>query len=166
MVKDPAFDSDSVEGSKPTTESIDQAAHCHVCREALRPVFPQGEDAEAGAADCEAIANEQWDNALVITFEGGYSMFIDPIEPDQPDPSTGLLGNYKIVICHDCAHQLCSQNPWLEALIQPLYSHAHAHGQDWSQHAGWDLPHDCSVCGARLAYGEDNTKFCPQASAC
>jgi hypothetical protein len=92
--------------------------------------------------------SEQFDNALVICLEGGYGMFVDPAGPEhegRPDREHGLLGmgagSMRVIICHDCAHGLCTTVPWLDALVKPLESHAHRHGRDWSGHEGWDLPH-------------------------
>lgn len=155
-------ESDPVEDSENSPDASG-LARCYSCQTVLEPVFPHSRT-EAGSPNDEALEDEQWDNALVISLEGGYSMFIDPINPDRPDPTVGLLSNYRAVICHDCAHQLCAQVPWLGRLIDPHYSHAHSVRRDWSQHIGWDLPHDCPTCGQRLTY-EDATKVCPRGCA-
>ena len=48
--------------------------------------------------------------------------------------------DYEAVICHECAHALCAQVPWLAKLLNPHGSHAHrtawkeAHPDHW----GWD----------------------------
>jgi hypothetical protein len=111
-------------------------SRCYACGAGL--------EAESVATEQEALKHEQWDDALVVSLEGGYGMFIDPIGEDraEPSPSQGVLkGSYRVVICHDCAHQLCEKVPWLNRLIKPLDSHAHRVGRDWSGHEGWDLPH-------------------------
>jgi hypothetical protein len=112
-------------------------ACCYACGSDLEPEY---------GSEAEALAHEQWNNALVIVLEGGYAMFIDPIVEDGEavDPQRGILqkvGEYKIVICHECAHALCETVPWLEKLIDPLNSHAHRVGRDYGDHKGWDLPH-------------------------
>ena len=52
--------------------------------------------------------------------------------PGQPD--------YEAVICHDCAHKLCDDQPWIAKLLVPYTSHAH---RQWyhdlhPDHRGWD----------------------------
>lgn len=78
----------------------------------------------------------QFDNALWLRFSGGYAMFTDDM--------LNTCGP-KVVICHDCAHQLCVAVPWIGALLDPDRSHAHT-GAFWAAHpghVGWDAPgHD------------------------
>jgi len=116
-------------------EKLDQpTAACYSCGAALEPVFDDGEN-----------GTEQWDNALIVRLEGGYGMFIDPLAPEPADITKGEISRgeceLKVVICHGCAHKACEQMPWLDRLIEPLNSHAHRIGRDWSGHEGWDLPH-------------------------
>lgn len=79
----------------------------------------------------------QYDNALIVSFDGGYGMFVDNIDYEM-----GMDNPYATMICHECAHQLCTDHPWISNLIQPYYSHAHRqalwkHNPD---HEGWDNP--------------------------
>ncbi len=85
--------------------------NCYVCNTALNPVFKNAPD--------------QYDNALDISFTGGYAEFID--------------ATYSVTICHECAHTLCEQNPWIDKLLQPEKSHAHIPGSVPPDHKGWDL---------------------------
>lgn len=135
-------------------------ARCYACQKPLQPECDQ-------ISAAEATKWEQWDNALVIMFEGGHGMFIDPVGQEvRSDPQGGLLqdgdGQLKVVICHDCAHQACNELPWLDNLIQPLRSHAHKITQDWTGHRGWDLPHKCPGCGETTVWSaEEHRKVCP-----
>ena|SRR5579871_327227 len=83
------------------------------------------------------------DNALIIEFKGGYGMFVDPLPPDPP---------MRALLCHECAHKLTQENPWMHKMIDPYNSHSHSRGQSsyygssgtgmgLSRHHGWDLPH-------------------------
>lgn len=73
------------------------------------------------------------DNALSIKFEGGYGWFVDPLNDDEAD-------RLSIILCHECAHQFCDDNPWLTNIIEPHTSHSHTHEyQDaHPEHYGWD----------------------------
>lgn len=79
----------------------------------------------------------QFDNALWVTFDGGYSMFIDPVDAEDRD-------RMRVVLCHDCAHELCEQVRWIAELLDPERSHAHRSEQHdelvAAGHRGWDLP--------------------------
>lgn len=106
--------------------------HCTACGKKLEPEF-SGPDFDP--------ASEQWDNALEIQFNGGYGMFIDPFDRQ-----------YRAIICHECAHDLCDKVPWIGRLLDPSNSHSHsawkrdsngqAHTVDWTGHQGFDLPHE------------------------
>lgn len=83
--------------------------------------------------------NYQFENALWVGFFGGYGMFVDDIDSA---PSTLEGAAHEAVICHECAHKLCDNNPWIERLIQPLKSHSHRR-EFWEAnptHEGWDKP--------------------------
>ena len=85
---------------------------CANCGSELQPVF----DGQKYPRQC--------DNALEIEFSGGYGMFIDPIGESR-----------KIaLLCHDCAHALCNQYPWMAELVDPYHGHMHGsfteHGHD------------------------------------
>lgn len=95
--------------------------HCSACGKELEPEF-DGSDFDP--------ASEQWENALEVQFNGGYGMFIDPIDED-----------YRAIICHECAHELCDKTPWIKKLLHPWNSHSHRHDRDWTGHEGHDLPH-------------------------
>jgi hypothetical protein len=94
--------------------------HCSACGCRL---------ASVGRQDTEY----QFDNAIWISFSGGYGMFVDPLGKEDP----------KGVLCHDCAHRLCEQNPWVNALLRPFVSHSHPSAQTAALiaagHQGWDL---------------------------
>lgn len=98
---------------------------CADCGGDLEPVFP------------DMDTDYQFDNALWISFQGGYAMFMDPM--GTPKGPMGV-GGYQAVLCHGCAHALCEAHPWVDALIQPLRSHAHTL-EFWAAHPdhdGWD----------------------------
>ncbi len=61
---------------------------------------------------------------------GGAPRILDP-KPDE-----------EASICHECAHELCDAVPWIASLLRPLHSHSHRCDEDWTDHEGWDLPHD------------------------
>lgn len=78
------------------------------------------------------------------------------ILPGRPD--------YEIVICHECAHKLCDENPWLARIINPHGSHSHKtqYVETHPDHYGWDYdrhkPHEfvkhdewlaCKFCGQK-----------------
>jgi len=82
-----------------------------------------------------ADVNDQYDNALIIQFIGGYGMFVDLFGDREDDGDT--------VICHKCAHELCDKVPWIGKLLTPHDSHSHR-TVDIPQlleegHTGWDL---------------------------
>ena len=33
--------------------------------------------------------------------------------------------SFEALICHDCAHALFEQNPWMNDLLRPFHSHSH-----------------------------------------
>lgn len=79
----------------------------------------------------------QFHNALWLGFFGGYGMFTDNF-----DNTTEVLSgaDYEAVLCHDCAHALCEQNPWMEKLLNPKQGHSHGK-KFWEEnpdHEGWD----------------------------
>lgn len=80
--------------------------------------------------------SDQYDNALIIQFDGSYGMFVDDIETAT---TTGHFGP-KAIICHDCAHRLCTVMPGLGKLIDPHNSHSHRNSYmvDHPEHFGWD----------------------------
>lgn len=75
------------------------------------------------------------DNALGVEFLGGYGQFVDP--PMAQDPS-----KYQIVVCHECAHEVCEKAPWLRKILEPAYSGSHTqeYWRDHPEHYGWDHP--------------------------
>lgn len=56
----------------------------------------------------------------------------DRMLPGHPD--------YEAVICHECAHQLCADVPWIERLIHAHNSHSHktSYHEAHPEHWGWD----------------------------
>lgn len=68
----------------------------------------------------------QFDNALWVGFFGGYGMFVDSAEAEFGYCAPTLKGAaHEAVLCHDCAHELCSTNPWIKELLKPNVSHTH-----------------------------------------
>lgn len=126
--------------------------NCYACNKALEPVMEdQGDEAH------------QWDSALIIDFEGGYGMFTDPMGAPPAEYDKGILPAGKVVVCHDCAHEMCDALPWVKKLIDPWASHSHSHGPDWKDHTGWDLPHNCPRCGTKTEWDHQlNYPACPQ----
>jgi len=89
--------------------------NCDACGIALEPEFVGGEE------------YDQWDNALHITFDGGYGEFVDaPIVRMYAHDQPALTA----VICHDCAHKLCETHPWIARIIEPATSHTHKAGRE------------------------------------
>jgi len=102
---------------------------CNSCQALLEPVFDQ-----------TLSETYQYDNVLWIGFFGGYGMFIDDGDSEQSERNLGGAIS-QAVICHDCAHVLCDENPWLAEILDPLNSHSHSYKREWGEHIGWDLPH-------------------------
>ena len=95
------------------------------------------------AEENSAAAEYQYDNALWVGFFGGYSMFVDDIETEIGNKEPTLPGAaQEAVICHDCAHKLCEDVPWIRALLKPELSHSHgvAFWEKNPDHEGWDKP--------------------------
>lgn len=161
---------------------------CYACNAALEGLGP------------ERPTTYQFDNALWITLDGGYGMFVEsdsfflysdfwatlsvevrkalhqeivdeytakhpeykPQDDYPVDIDTPIMGaltpeltlqfrdyveehrEHKVVICHDCAHEMCEKLPWMKRLIKPHSSHSHrlswkeAHPDHW----GWDYDAD------------------------
>lgn len=77
----------------------------------------------------------QFDNALWVGFHGGYGMFIDPLQTSKV-----LKAQEEAVICHECAHKLCDEVPWIGKLLDPHSSHSHkdSYRKANPNHYGWD----------------------------
>lgn len=71
------------------------------------------------------------DNLLDIEFSGGYAQFIDPYEQN---------GVIKLTLCHECAHDLCANNAFINEALQPHSSHSHGpeYREKHPDHWGWD----------------------------
>lgn len=69
--------------------------HCTACAVELEPVFPGLDEAP-----------EQYDDALEISFIGGYGMFVDPIHEEL-----------RAIICYECANKLCNEYPWIGRVL-------------------------------------------------
>lgn len=82
----------------------------------------------------------QFDNALWISFHGGYGMFVDQVMFDEFDPTLPFEADYCFVLCHNCAHDFMDENPWLKNLFHPISSHSHTseYLQANPTHVGWD----------------------------
>jgi hypothetical protein len=106
-----------------------EKGHCYACDAELRPEFPIIDGHTRRMTEDPDF--QQYDNALPITFDGGYGMFHDDMEAGC---------RYQVIICHECAHKLCDQVEWIKRLIDPHSSHAHH--IDWKaahpEHYGWD----------------------------
>jgi len=96
---------------------MDKCARCGI---AFKPVF-------------EHFTEGQYDNVLWIQFDGGYGEFVDIVSEED-------MNRYRIAICHDCAHQFCDDNPWIENVIMPHNSHSHTkeYYKANPNHYGWD----------------------------
>lgn len=101
---------------------------CYACEAELTP-------------DGNRDTDYQFNNALWVSLDGGYGMFVDDVE------SFGVMSKrkwsdkkHRAVICHDCAHKLCATVPWIEKLLNSWGSHSHR--QDYHDanpdHYGWD----------------------------
>lgn len=103
---------------------------CFACKKALEQVFAEPEE-----------DSQQWDLALIVGFDGSWGMFIDPEQEKDcgRQDQIGQLGRYSVVICHECAHQMCETLPWVEQLLEPYSSHLHPQDRDWRGHKGQDL---------------------------
>lgn len=135
MGKRPGISQARFQSDKPPTQEYFEQICQYKMLEALGNFEPEGTRCFACAAWLEADddTDYQFDNALWVTFEGGYGMFVDPMRHDD----------HKAVICHECAHKLCDENPWIEQLLNSFGSHAHRvdiiPGLVAQGHQGWDL---------------------------
>lgn len=105
---------------------------CHLCEKPLTPLFREDD------------SNYQFDNNLWIGFFGGYGMFIESkgYVDSSASPTAQVIdgATYEVVICHDCAHDLCEREPWMKTLLLPEQGHSHtsAYLKDNPTHVGWD----------------------------
>lgn len=77
--------------------------NCYSCKVELEPVFDSGDKPYTG---------QQFKNALIVAFMGGYGMAIDNIEAQndaRPD--------YEAVICERCIYDL-TDIPWIAHLLE------------------------------------------------
>jgi hypothetical protein len=109
---------------------------------------------------------------------GEYLTFLDPLDENaRPQPVENLdwepiynedrmlpgQPDYEVVICHDCAHELCEKMPWIERLLNAHNSHAHrtAWKDAHPEHYGWDYDNwTCPRCGRELGTDGHGTKMC------
>jgi hypothetical protein len=82
-------------------------------------------------SECDVCANSDCEGIRTIPDPDFDPIYEHRTLPGQPD--------YEAVICHECAHELCKQVPWINKLIDPYNSHAHSRDYDWTGHQGWDL---------------------------
>lgn len=102
--------------------------NCTSCNVELIPVFEHHD-----------IDVKQYDNALWITFDGGYGEFIDICTMEDAE-------HHRAILCHECAHQLCDLVPWIHKLIDPHRSHSHktSYIEQHPEHYGWDYDYRAS----------------------
>ena len=67
---------------------------CDRCNKALTPVYEEGH-----------LASLQYENALCVSFSGGYGMFIDPILT-MYDSQHGFDPDLDKILCKECAKDL------------------------------------------------------------
>ena len=85
----------------------------------------------------------QGDNNLWLGLFGGYGMFIESKDYTSDNNLKVLEGTgstYEVNLCHECAHKLCQENPWLEKIINTHNAHSHT-AEYWEKHPdhyGWD----------------------------
>ena len=103
------------------------------CDRCDKELVPQHDGCDHHCMWHREVEPGQWDNALVVNFDGGYGMFVDPIHRE-----------ISAVLCHECAHELVEQEPWIrKAIGDPLLSHSHREGTVSAEHAAeqrkaWD----------------------------
>lgn len=108
---------------------------CGACGVGLEPVFPGHVD---GSGAWESL---QADKALFIRVDGGYGMFIDPIEVwSGTDPEPEPLD---FLICKDCAVKLMAENPWLAPTLRRYIHSGVGHLCDFDDELVWVPYHDC-----------------------
>lgn len=71
---------------------------CSDCGKPLEPAFPE---------DDKGWRHLQPKDGLVVAFEGGYGMYIDPVD-DSPE---------RVVLCEECADELVNSKPYLAAIF-------------------------------------------------
>lgn len=123
---------------------------CASCSKELEKVFENDD------------SNYQYDNALWLGFYGGYGMFVESeefaeetiveeaknsVEEDEKEETYEKIlpyASYEAVICHECAHKLCEEKPWLNKLLKPETGHAHKvdYWKNNPDHVGWDNPNN------------------------
>jgi hypothetical protein len=71
---------------------MDRCDRCHLLLEPIPNVTTPG--------------SIQFDNVLIVRFEGGYGMFVDPLPTEERLDARGLHTEYDSLLCHECAHAL------------------------------------------------------------
>jgi hypothetical protein len=69
----------------------------------------------------------QYDNALVVRLEGGYGMFLDPLDTGNVADRRELNRAYDSLLCHECGHALA-------LFLGKDPSNWHTHRPDIGQH--------------------------------
>lgn len=69
----------------------------------------------------------QYDNALWLTFHGGYAMFVESAWISSEHTCENFPQDHYVcaVLCHNCAHVMCMSYPWMSKLLEPKTSHTH-----------------------------------------
>jgi hypothetical protein len=98
-----------------------------------------------------AVGNEHMSQLWAWGPDGG--MVLDDAGHSLPNPNWepvfeekrilaagGTQPDHEAVLCHECAHKLCDENPWLTKLLTPHNSHSHktAYHDAHPDHYGWD----------------------------
>jgi hypothetical protein len=88
--------------------------HCYACRKPLKPI---------DGSPFDRCHYQYWD-VLPIKVSGGFGMYLDPpvvwedrekhLYQDEKDKAQkGIIDPYEILICKECADNLCEIAPWL-----------------------------------------------------
>ena len=86
----------------------------------------------------------QYDDALPMTFRGGYGMYADPMDELV---SAWPERNHTAIICKDCADSLLDANPWMKRFVDYHLEPCGACGHPQFHHTPGDQPClDCSAC--------------------
>ena len=82
--------------------------HCFACGAEFKLVSP----------DDDCCGSEQYEDALRVTFAGGYGMYIESLHMN--DDGSMFYGDPVAMICGQCADIMCSSVPWIDRLLKAL----------------------------------------------